>query len=175
MDDFFLGLLLVNRPPGTTPLELLTQEVREDEGILSYRQADVAVVENQIVGVTVSFASEQNEATPELEAMIPRDRLAALADFFNAEVPKSWYVDTLWVDAAYRRRGIGRELLNRAQARGQAAGRSILSLMSWAAKTGAIVFYKAQGFEQVRIVPVGQHPAMPHPEGFVLLQRSIPS
>lgn len=173
--DGFLEFTLVNRPPNTTPLDLLIAETRKPEGVLSYKQADVAVVAGQVVGVVVSFAAEHNEAPPELEAMVPHDRLAALADFFAAGVPGSWYVDTLWVAAAQRRRGIGRALLNQAAARGQAAGRRVLSLMSWAVKTDAIAFYQAQGFEQVRTVPVGPHPAMPHPEGLVLLQRPIPA
>ncbi|MGB0562600.1 MAG: GNAT family N-acetyltransferase [Spirulinaceae cyanobacterium] len=169
--DGFLEFALVDLPPQMPLVTVLTPHLGQPEGVFSYRNSDVAVVDETIVGVIVSFPAEQNDASPEFLQLIPSDRLAALDDFFNAALPESWYIDTLWVDAAYRRRGIGGGLIEQAQARAQAANRSTLSLMAWADKPETLAFYAAQGFEVVKPVPVGQHPALRHAEGFLLLQR----
>ncbi|MEM8638994.1 MAG: GNAT family N-acetyltransferase [Cyanobacteria bacterium P01_G01_bin.54] len=169
--DGFLEFALVNVLGQMSLAAWLMPHLSQPEGMFSYRSCDVAVVGDTVVGVVVSFPAERNEAPAEFLAMIPSDRLAALEDFFNAKVPESWYIDTLWVDATYRRRGIGKGLIAQVQARAHAAGRSTLSLMAWASKPGALAFYANQGFASVKPVPVGQHPATPHPEGFVLLQR----
>lgn len=173
--DGFLDFILPDVPDRTTPFSLLRQEVANTESILSYEGADVAIADEQVVGGILSIPVEHLEQPCDLDRLIPPDRYLALEDFFQLQrhVPESWYVDSLWVDAAYQRRGIGKQLIQLAAARGRAAGRQSLSLVAWAVKAGAIAFYEAQGFRQVAAIAVGQHPEIPHPEGFILFERNI--
>lgn len=173
--DRFFEFALPEIPDGTTRLGLLAQEVAKPDSVLSYRDVDVAIAGEQVVGGVLSMPVEQLEQSSTLDYLVPPERLLALEDFYRLPhyVPGSWYVDSLWVDAAYQRRGIGTQLLQYAEARAEAAGCQRLSLVSWAYKTGAIAFYHAQGFKQIRAIEVGQHPEIPHPEGFILFERAL--
>lgn len=59
-------------------------------------------------------------------------------------------VDEFGVDEAYRRRGVGRALIERAKAIARDRGFDRLELNMWEFNQGALEFYEALGFETYR-------------------------
>jgi ribosomal protein S18 acetylase RimI-like enzyme len=93
-----------------------------------------------------------------VEAMV-RDGVALLAEEdgrtvgyalarFGDHGPTTVYVTDLWVDAASRGRGVGRELLRLAAERASARGSTHVLLDVDSRNTEAIAFYRALGFEE---------------------------
>ncbi len=55
----------------------------------------------------------------------------------------------LYVQSPFLRRGVGRQLLRRAEALASAKGPSTLWLTAWVGNTRALAFYASQGYEQL--------------------------
>lgn len=117
---------IFQKPPGP---------VREQEYILGLITDEnvgffLAQVGSQIVGLVCVLARE----APAVPTFVPR-RYAT--------------VDSLVVKQSFRRRGIGRALMERAQAWAQAQGLERMELHVWDFNQDAIAFYEKLGYENL--------------------------
>jgi ribosomal protein S18 acetylase RimI-like enzyme len=109
-------------------LQLLHERCREHEGVVLVAEEDAAVV--GFVAVLTRYSSDE-----------PDDDPAAFA-----------YLTDLVVEPAHRRRGLGRKLLEAAEARARAAGVDCLRLSVKAGNAGAQALYVECGFEGYELV-----------------------
>lgn len=124
-----------------TAFEHGRDRLRQNSGLGGWRDAVVAVVEDEIVGVSVSYGLDAS--LREIEAKHPV--LAPLLAL-QKQVVGHWFIDSLGVYRAYRGRGIGRALLEHEIAR---AGKAPVSLITEGHNEKAQALYRMNGFEEV--------------------------
>jgi ribosomal protein S18 acetylase RimI-like enzyme len=162
MDFLFAGF------PGS-PAGLLSAELAEEDGADSYRNAFVAVVEEKVIGIVYAYPAKFHEINEEMRNLFPQERLEQMEDFFTTRIENSLFLDSIYVDEAFRGRGIGSHLLQLVKDRAKAAGYPQVSLMVMADNERAQAVYKNSGFSVVKHVSLPQHRLIPHTGGAYLM------
>jgi ribosomal protein S18 acetylase RimI-like enzyme len=157
----------------TTKDELLRAGVLAEQGELSYHNTDVAVCEDQVVGIATSYPASQHCMTAEMQQLFAAERLRVLENFYDSRVEGSWYLNTLAVKPAFQRQGIGTQLLQATQEKAKLRGFEQLSLMVLAHNIDAIRLYQRQGFEPVKLIQLGSHPQLPHQQSCILMKYDL--
>ena len=124
-----------------TAFEHGRNRLRQDSGLGTWNDAIVAVIADEIVGVSVSYAIDASirEIEPKHPVLVP---LLAL----QREVVGHWFIDSLGVYGAHRGNGVGRALLENEFTR---AGGASVSLITESHNEKAQALYKRNGFEEV--------------------------
>ena len=114
----------------------------------SLRSCLVAEADGGLVGCVMGYPAGPTPADPPDPHM--RDDAEGLqACFRRMRRPDSWYVASVSVDPARRRRGLGRVLVETQYDKARDAGADGLSLHVFDNNVGAIAFYETLGFRVV--------------------------
>ncbi|MNE93062.1 Acetyltransferase (GNAT) family protein [compost metagenome] len=81
-----------------------------------------------------------------------------LAPYADMEIPDTLYISSLALHDGWRNQGLGARFLQYAQKRADELGLNGLSLIDYAANTGARRFYERQGFSIVKTCQISPHP-----------------
>ena len=148
-----------------TPLDIGTERAKRPSGGFSYRNAVVATLSGQIIGMVLSYPID---AAPEDD---PDDLPDPIAPFVALEKGSvgTWYVNALAVLPGYRGTGAGTLLMRHAEDLARGAGYDRMSIQVYGQNTGATRLYGRLGYAQVDAAPVRQHPCQPYYTGDVLL------
>ena len=142
---------------GKTPLQHLAIVLRNDENY-SYKNVDLAMDGESIIGLLFSYHSDANVVTTEMKSVLTKERIEWLRIFSDNKIDNSWYINTLGVKREYRRRGIAKKLLHCASRRALKNGLQCLSLHVYEGNTSAIDLYEKYGFIKEKRVNLGGHP-----------------
>lgn len=115
--------------------------LRQDSGLGTWRDAVVAVVDDEIAGLSVSYGIDASigEIEAKHPVLVP---LLAL----QSRVIGHWFIDSLGVYRNHRGKGIGRALLENEFTR---AGGAPVSLITESHNDKAQALYRMNGFEEV--------------------------
>ena len=115
--------------------------LRQDSGLGTWRDAVVAVVDDEIAGLSVSYGIDASigEIEAKHPVLVP---LLAL----QSRVIGHWFIDSLGVYRNHRGKGIGRALLEHEFTR---AGGAPVSLITESHNDKAQALYRMNGFEEV--------------------------
>ena len=138
-------------------LEHLAQVLNEDLHY-SYKNVDLAMEGNSIVGLVFSYSSHSNELKPEMEKLLSEDRIRWMRYFSDNQINNSWYINTLGVSKEYRRQGIARQLLELAVQRALKNQTQCLSLHVYENNQDAIKLYESYGFSKEKTIDLTAHP-----------------
>jgi len=158
---------------GVTSVEIMTHGLAQEAGSHSYRNILVAQKGEDVVGMALSFPSEQHGVTDQMRAFFPAERLDHMQDFYNARVEKSWFLDAIGVRRDMQGQGIGCRLVELTKERAREKGRRVVSLIAFADNTPALALYRRQGFEVVQTVRLDPAPLIPHRGGCVLMRCDL--
>ena len=156
--------------PGMSPVEIVARNFEQDQYPHTFNSAIVAVDENAVVGMTLSYPSSFHKITDEMRSFFPPERLAHLDDFFSSRIENSWYIDTLGIIASHRRRGIGEKLISLEKEKAANNGYQSLSLIVFSDNSPAISLYKKAGFETAAAVHLQRNEIIRHKDGCLLLE-----
>ena len=141
---------------GRSALAHLTTILSEDP-YYSYKNVDLALQNNVVIGLVFSYPAELNQITTEMRQILSTDRIKWIANFADNLIDDSWYVSTLGVLEPLRRKGIANTLMRSATARALNNGYKALSLHVYENNIDAIKFYEAFGFSIVKKVELNGH------------------
>lgn len=150
--------------------ELLKAGVLAEVGVLSYRNTDVAVCQDQVVGIATSYPASQHQMTAEMKQLFAAERLSILEEFYQSRVEGSWYLDTLGVHPEFQHQGIGTQLLQATKEKAKKQHYQQLSLIVFTDNITALSLYQKQGFQQVKLIQIGNHPQLPQQKSCILMQ-----
>jgi len=137
--------------PGEALLDVGERRYARDDVDFSWQNCIVAEAEDRVVGMMHSYAMRENpEPTPSTDPV--------LAPYADMEVPDSLYISSLALHEGWRNRGLGVQFLEHAQARADQTALNGLSLIDYAANTGARRFYERHGFRIIKTCQVTPHP-----------------
>ncbi|MCY1397154.1 Acetyltransferase (GNAT) family protein [compost metagenome] len=122
------------------------------EGVdFSYQNCLIAEAEGHVIGMMHSYATRHDPtATPVTDPV--------LAPYADMEIPDTLYISSLALHDGWRNQGLGARFLQYAQKRADELGLNGLSLIDYAANTGARRFYERQGFSIVKTCQISPHP-----------------
>jgi ribosomal protein S18 acetylase RimI-like enzyme len=139
--------------PGQSPFAVGAEEIISNRTRQSLRDAEVATLGRTVVGALLSYRMAPKMIGKE---DTPYDRL-------KAEVPGSWYIDSLAVEEVWRRGGVGELLLAAAANKARFAGCISLSLLVYDTNVAAAALYARYGFLETNGLPLPtDHPSAAH-------------
>jgi ribosomal protein S18 acetylase RimI-like enzyme len=159
--------------PKMTPVQSMAYNLEKDNYPHSYKSAIVAADGPTAIGMALSYPSSYHKITDETIGFFPNERLEHLRDFYSSHVPDSWFLDALGVDENYRRKGIGKKLIELTKEKAKDHGFGILSLIVFADNLPALALYKVHGFQVVQEIYLEGNEFIPHHDGCLLLKSNI--
>jgi ribosomal protein S18 acetylase RimI-like enzyme len=156
--------------PGEDPLEFGTRRVRRREGAFSYRNMQVAVVDEKSAGMLLSYRLpdpydiDWDEDIPSI--VQPAMELESL-------VPGSWYVNAVATVAAMRGRGIANALMARGERLAGEAGADVVSLIVAEQNSPARRLYERLGYRDAARRARTFIPGFPHEGDWLLMRKDL--
>lgn len=165
--------LLGDLLPGTPPEVLLGMAVTDETSAMGYSNFFVAEIGDEIAGAICAYDSRLFGVPVTLASFLPPPRLHAFGDFFSTSLPAGFYIQTVFVEEGMRGRGIGRVLLETANAVADGLGFQSLLLHVWEDNTPALKLYETFGFSPASRIEIPGCLRMGHSCGKLLLHRQI--
>jgi len=159
--------------PNSTPVQIVAYGLENDFYPHSYRSAIVAELDNEIVGMSMSYPEKFHCINDEMIKFFPPERLNHFKEFFSSRVDNSYLIDAICVNREHRNKGIGKILLEKTIEKAHKEGFSLLSLMVFSDNHKAIKFYSDHGFTIVRQVELKEHALIPHKGGCLLMKAEV--
>ncbi|TNF85128.1 GNAT family N-acetyltransferase [Pseudomonas sp. ICMP22404] len=137
--------------PGQDLVEVgATRYAREDVDF-SYQNCVIAEAEGRVIGMMHCYVMRHDPlATPVTDPV--------LAPYADMEIPDTLYISSLALHEGWRNKGLGVRFLELAQQRAVELKLKGLSLIDYAANTGARRFYERHGFGIVKTCRIVPHP-----------------
>jgi ribosomal protein S18 acetylase RimI-like enzyme len=142
----FIDFLYRDLVPGKTTVQIIEQKFDSDDLSMRLEDCLLAETEGGIAGLSLSYPACNPRISPEMESLIPDERLKRIHENYSARVKGSWYLDSLAVSPKYKKRGIGSSLLDQTKKRGLNKGHDILSLTVFKDNKPAYRLYRKHGF-----------------------------
>lgn len=151
---------------GESLLETGRRRYARQDVAFSYQNCLVAEEGGRVVAMLHCFPMPPREATSNDtgEKVDP-----VLQPYAELEDPGSLYVSGVAVACEHRERGLGRRLMEQAQARAETLGLPRVSLICFEANQTALQLYRRLGYVEVDRRPVVPHPCLHYREGDALL------
>lgn len=137
--------------PGEDLLEVGAARYAREGVNFSYENCLIAEHQGRVIGMMHSYVMRHD---PHAEPVTD----PVLAPYADMEIPDTLYISSLALDEGWRNQGLGATFLQAAQARCEALGLDGLSLIDYAANTGARRFYERHGFHIVKTCQITPHP-----------------
>ncbi len=137
--------------PGETLLDVGERRYARDDVDFSWQNCLIAEAEGCVVGMMHSYVMREDP-----DPAPPTDPV--LAPYADMEVADTLYISSLALHVGWRNQGLGVQFLQHAQARADQLTLKGLSLIDYAANTGARRFYERHGFGIVKTCQVVPHP-----------------
>ena len=154
--------------PGQDLLDVGAIRYARDDVDFSYQNCLIAEADGQVIGMMHSYAMRHDPlAVPTTDAV--------LAPYADMEVPDTLYISSLALHEGWRNRGLGMQFLAHAQERADRLGLNGLSLIDYAANTGARRFYERHGFTIIKTCRVTPHPMIRVTGDAYLMHRPLSS
>ena len=137
--------------PGEDLLEVGAARYAREGVNFSYENCLIAEHQGRVIGMMHSYVMRHD---PHAEPVTD----PVLAPYADMEIPDTLYISSLALDEGWRNQGLGATFLQAAQARCDTLGLDGLSLIDYAANTGARRFYERHGFSIVKTCQITPHP-----------------
>lgn len=137
--------------PGQDLLEVGAARYERENVDFSYQNCVVAQADEQVIGMMHSYVTRHDPLAPPVTDPV-------LAPYADMEIPDTLYISSLALHEGWRNKGLGLRFLELAQQRADRMGLKGLSLIDYAANTGARRFYERHGFGIVKTCHVVPHP-----------------
>lgn len=137
--------------PGQALLDVGATRYARENVDFSYQNCLIAQAQGRVIGMMHSYAMYHDPAAAPATDPV-------LAPYADMEVDNTLYISSLALHEGWRNQGLGVRFLEYAQQRADELGLKGLSLIDYAANTGARRFYERQGFTIVKTCNITPHP-----------------
>ncbi len=156
--------------PGEDVMAVGARRVAKTEGGFSYTNADVAMIDNEMVGMLLGYR------LPDPYDAGPLDELPSVVRQLielEALVPGSWYINAIASEPAWRGQGVGTRLMQLAEHHAVQTHADTLSLIVADENAGARRLYWKLGYQDVARKPIVPFPGCGHAGDWVLMSKLI--
>lgn len=155
---------------GQTPLDVGTGRAKRESGGFSYRNANVACLAGEVVGMVLGYPLEApTDEERGAVASLPEPIRPFVALEQHEASAGTFYVNALAVLPEFRGQGIGVRLMGEAERHAGEAGIGRMSVQVFSQNAGAARFYRRLGYREAARDRVLLHPGPPWYDEDVLL------
>jgi ribosomal protein S18 acetylase RimI-like enzyme len=163
--DYLLGGLSLF----LSPERLLTPVIMEPGNPMSHENVLLARDGEAVAGLLLTYPAAEHGTPDILRKAVSAKKLELLHGLLDVATPGTLYVNTLWVDPAYRGSGLADDLLECARLTAADQGLAGLSLHVWVENARAVRFYQRHGFAVSRHFPVPPQKKLDFEGGYYLM------
>jgi ribosomal protein S18 acetylase RimI-like enzyme len=156
--DYLLGDLV----DGLSTSDILALVIAEEGSAYFYGNALLASEGGRERGMSLAFPGAELGLPEAARTLVPSERLAAMDALIDTADAASLYLNSLAVDPAFGRRGVGRLLLETTAAMAVTRGFARMSLHVWTDNAPAMALYRSLGFEVSALIDMPPSPAFTH-------------
>lgn len=156
--------------PGETIIEVGARNVLSEIENFSYRNVQMALLDNDIAGMMLAYRLPSANA-PEALTDYP-EFIRPLIELEQC-VPDSYYINMIATYPKYRGRGVGTALLGLIDGLARNAGCKLCSIEVFEENSGALRLYQRLGFSIIDRRPVVEHSSHPYSGYIALLARAV--
>lgn len=155
---------------GQTIEQVGAEKLHSEQDNFSYRNVQVAVIDNQIAGMMLAYRLPDADDAEDLD-----EYPAFIRPMIELEqcVPSSFYINMLATFPDYRNMSIGTKLMNRVDRLAGDAGCTISSIAVFDQNEGALRLYRRLGYKIIENRPVVPHGSHPYDGNLLLLTRPV--
>jgi ribosomal protein S18 acetylase RimI-like enzyme len=152
--------------PGEDILDIGQRRYEREEGVFSYRNCTVAVLDNEVIGMLVAFPMHVDEDAE-------KESDPVLAPYSILEEDNSYYICGMAVFPGYRGLGLGTRFLELAENQARKRKLPRLSLIVFEQNAGAKRLYERHGYREVARRPVVSHPLIHYTGDALLMVKQV--
>ncbi len=171
--DGILDYLFNDTIPNMTVTQLLTFGLADEQRYNSYKGVIVAEYNYKIIGMIQAYSNIHHKIDDEMRSFIPMKRLERFNEFYNSRVDNSFFINAMYVDEEYRRKGIANKLISLVREEAKSCGFDKLSLFVLSDNISAQKLYHYNGFKTVKEIAFNDSAKIKHEDGFYLMSCDI--
>ncbi|MBQ7738726.1 MAG: GNAT family N-acetyltransferase [Desulfovibrionaceae bacterium] len=138
--------LLDNLLPLVSATKILTMVLQDDSQAFSYKNCLLAHMGQDPKGLLFAYDACEQKIPKILTTIASKTRLKPLEDLLTCQIPKTLYINTLWVSDDFRGEGLADALIDYAKDWAKSLQLTGLSLFAARNNTRAVKFYQRMGF-----------------------------
>ena len=158
--------------PGCTLEQIMEQRFSSPGATSNFSNSRIAEDGNTVLGGLHAFPMDLMVDDPK-DSLISDERLYVLEPFEHLHAEGSYYINAVTVYPEYRGRGIGRQLIIRAEAEAMANAFEEMSLHVFAENVGAVGLYESLGYRESGRRPVVHHERLRYGGDMLLMTRKL--
>lgn len=167
--DGMYEFLLEEMAPKEMLAGLMAGAMKQDAGGFSWRHCFVADDQGVVAGMVNAFPAAW--LRDQEQDILPQDRVRILESIDQAQDWESFLINGIAVRTAYRRQGVGKQLLQRAIERAREEGYHRLSANVWEDNVAARALFNSFQIEKRSQIP--EHPGLNHVGASLLMVRYV--
>lgn len=156
-----------------SPERLLTPVIMETGHPLSHENVLLLRQGQTLAGLLLAYPATEHGIPDILRKVVAAQKLELLDGLLRVVEPESLYINTLWVNAAYRGSGVADDLIECALVAAADRGLGALCLHVWLENARAVRFYQRHGFVTTRHFEVPTKRRLPYTGGYDLMKREL--
>lgn len=156
-----------------SPQRLLTPVIMETGHPLSHENVLLLRQGQTLAGLLLAYPATAHGIPDILRKVVAAQKLDLLDGLLRVVEPESLYINTLWVNEAYRGSGVADDLIECALVAAADRGLGALCLHVWVENARAVRFYQRHGFVTTRHFEVPAKPRLPYTGGYDLMKRDL--
>ena len=144
--------------------------IASETGLFSHRNCLAAESNGKVIGLANAFPARIIDNDRSMTLTAREQHLEARTRLNDS---RSYLLNNIAVNPAWRRKGVGVRLVEAVIAEAKRQGFRSVTLHVWADNTRAIAFYRVLGFRSVRRANIPWHPELPHVGGSLLFRLNL--
>ena len=150
--------------------ELLAREVH-----YSYANTVVAQNEGKVIGAALSFPASGLLINEQIKQYYSAQQLQYIQYFVDNKLKDSWHLDAICIDDGCRGKGVGKQLLDAVKQQASYYKFPVLEVFVFASNTGAIRFYRRNGFVECKKIDASKHEFLSDKSPLLLMRCDLPN
>lgn len=156
--------------PGEDIMSFGARRVAREAGGFSYTNAHVAVCDDAIAGMILSYKLPDPYDSGSIEELPPVVR--PLVEL-ESQVPGTWYVNAVAADAQFIGQGVGRKLMEFAEQLAREAKTEIMSLIVAEENAPAMKLYQKLNYQVTARRRIVEYPESCHTGDWILMKKDL--
>lgn len=159
--------------PGMKPQSILEMILARGSGNLDLKNILLVNVGGELAGLLFAYDSKLQKVSDIMLGFLGETKVNEMRPLLEAKADNAYWINTLWVNEAFRGQGLAQLLIKLAEDMARGVGCSSLALHCWADNERARRFYEHQNFVLKGEIPTASALKARHPKAGELWVKQL--